>query len=234
MTAPHETDAFRNSDEYTISITFRVEGAARWQTAQRRAQRIAERLANHAARAAHVVEVTAVGGASHDGQPAMPRRICFDEANTGRGTNAEPDKLDRYLDPTFRRALDSLATANAASRARAAADRARRRDLDCRNAEATGMSDEVACPCLYCSPRGHDLTDRLDQSATSPTQALVRCPCGDTVDPGLRCGRHRGVELVVLDGDPPELARAAGHLALPEPRVRLRAVGGPDLSPLGR
>jgi hypothetical protein len=70
---PHERPAFWNSVEYVVAVTFTVAGGARRGTAERRAERVADRLAN-TARAADVV---AVSGSAvprqrrHDADPAQ-------------------------------------------------------------------------------------------------------------------------------------------------------------------
>lgn len=62
MTSLHETDEFRNSAAYTIVLTYTVSGGARVQTARRRADRVAEQIANAASRLGSVVDVRAAAG----------------------------------------------------------------------------------------------------------------------------------------------------------------------------
>lgn len=242
MTAPHETPEFQHSVEYTVALTFRVDGGARWQTAYRRADRIAERLANYATRAAHVVEVHAAAGPSTEGELATRDRVRFSEANTGRGTYGDTSKLDRWIDPEFERALDSLARADAEARARRNAERERRLAIGCSNAYRMDLEVRRDCACAYCAP-GRHLDSRTDLA--SGLQFLTpRCLCGTaTADWHQRCSRHRDLELVVLDGDPPDLGRLAEVLAQqrrdpgerpeqtpPEPAGR----DGPELPPIDR
>lgn len=234
MNAPHETNEFVNSTEYTVAITFRVEGGALGPTALRRARKIAERLANHAARAAQVVEVTAVGGVSTEGKQLASERIRFAAANTGRGTYADPTLRDRYLDPEFERALRSLADAKAAAREATEADRQRRQDLGCLNTNWSSARPATRCLCVYCSPVAHEHGLRLADAGTPDPLTTPRCICGRGVAaPGLACSRHRDHELVVLDGDPPALQRLARRLQRPEPDDPGHGIDGPELPPPG-
>jgi hypothetical protein len=207
----HETREFRNSVEYTIQLTFVVAGGARWRTAHARARRIAERLANTAARAKGVVDVRAVAGASHDGEVCLPERVRFEAANSGQGTGAEPTKLDRYLDPDHERALASLADANRAARARRQADFDRRTTIGCANPTGLGPGIARPCHCAYCLPREH--LDAWTEARGVSVQGR-RCLCGRPGGPvSFVCRPHRRQQLVVLDGDPPELARLAAQVA---------------------
>ncbi len=225
MTGPHETPEFQNSVEYTVEVTFRVEGGTRWQTAHRRAERIAERLANNATRAAHVVEVHAVGGLCDGGEPITRDRVRFSEANTGRGTYGDPSKLDRWIDPEFERALDSLARVNAEARARRAGDRDRRRALGFANTYRRDYEAPRHCLCVYCEPHRH--LDTLTGLASGLQFLTARCLCGQPVaTPHQRCLGHRDVEVVVLDGDSEALQRVADLFA--EHRQRLRDPEGPN------
>lgn len=236
MTAPHETPQFRNAAEYTVTITFRVEGGARWQTADRRARKIAERLTNHAARAAQVVEVSAVGGPSQDGKPFAPERIRFSAANSGAGSYGEPTKLGRYLDPEFERALASLAEVNAAARAVTEADQQRRQAIGCLNTYQSSSSSLPAarCLCVYCAPGEHEHALRRAEAGQPDPLRSVRCICGRAVAAaGLRCARHIGVQLVVLDGDSERLRRLAQRQRPAEPPDPRRGVDGPELPPPG-
>lgn len=229
MTEPHETDEFRNSTEYTVAITFRVEGGARWQTAHRRAERIAERLASAATRAAKVVEVTARGGVSQDARPLTADRVRFSGANTGHGTYGEPDKLDRYLDPEFERALASLAAANAVAKARTDADRERRRAVGCMNSFRLSWDTPAACLCAYCEPDRH--LDTVTGLRSGLQFDPPRCVCGHVVTAsGLRCSTHRDHELVVFDDDRDGLHRLAQQLRRSVPEHQPHQ-DGPDLPP---
>jgi hypothetical protein len=213
--SPHETREFTNSVEYTIQLTYVVAGGARWRTAHARARRIAERLANTAARAKGVVDVRAFAGSSHDGQLLTPERVCFDAANSGHGTGADPPKLDRYLDPDHERALASLADANAAARARRQADFDRRQAIGCSNPAGLGPGIARPCRCAYCRPNEH-LEVRTE--TRGPWAEGGRCLCGRPSAPSaFGCRPHRGQQLVVLDGDPPELARLAARITRSTP-----------------
>lgn len=138
MTArPHERPEFYNAVTYAVTVAITVEGGKRRGTADRRARKVAERLANSAARTPGVIEVSASAGwTTKDGEVHWPERVRFAEANSGQGTHAAPDKLDRYLDPDHELALRSLAEENAAAEQRRQADRDRRRVAGCRNTHA--------------------------------------------------------------------------------------------------
>ena len=205
---PYETNEFRNSVEFTVAITFVVAGGARWQTAYRRARKIVERLTNTAARAKGVVDVRAVAGASHKGEIATPERVCFEVANSGRATNAEPAKLDRYLDPDHHLALAALAQDHAAARARVRADQQRREAVGCHNPWQNRVVEGRACACVYCQPAVH--LDDLELHRWSGPDAVPRCACGrEATVPVRSCVGHRDHGLVLLDGDPSELERLA-------------------------
>jgi hypothetical protein len=213
--SPHEAREFTNAVEYTVQLTFVVAGGARWRTAHARARRIAERLANTAARAKGVVEVRAVAGASHDGEVLTPERVCFDAANSGHGTGADPSKLDRYLDPDHERALASLAAANAKARVRRQADIDRRCAIGCSNPAGLGPGLARPCHCAYCRPQEHL---ELRAETRDPSADGGRCLCGRPSAPAaFGCRPHRGQQLVVLDDDPPELARLAARIARSTP-----------------
>lgn len=213
MGEPHESDRFRNTSTWTIQVTFTVAGGARPQTAWRRAERAAERIANAAARLADVVEVRAVAGmADTEGQILSPSRVRFAAANSGQGTYSEPGKLDRYVDADHERAVVSLAEANARHRARETADRDRRRELGCANTWRTSWSTHRACACAYCEPDRH--LDTLTGSSVGRQINTPVCLCGrPDMLPGGRCSLHRNVELVVFDDDPPGLRALADELA---------------------
>ncbi len=198
---PYQDPAFANSVTYTVAITYTVAGGARYGTADRRARKVAERLASHATRLGGVLEVTAVAGPSQDGQVASPERVRFDQANTGHGTRLEPGKLDRYLDPDYERALASLQAANDAYRARQRADRERRTAVDCRNTHRPVLPDRCYCECVYCQPDLHLEVTQLPD-ASGPTDGGRLCLCGASVATADgRCHLHLDVRLVVLAGD---------------------------------
>jgi hypothetical protein len=234
--SPHETRKFTNSVEYTIQLTFVVAGGARWQSAHARARRIAERLANTAARAKGVVDVRAVAGTSHDGQLLTPERVCFEAANSRHGTGADPSKLDRYLDPDHERALASLADANAAARARRQADFDRRCAIGCSNPAGLGPGLARPCRCAYCRPQEH--LEVRDAETRDPWADGGRCLCGrPCASPAFGCRPHHGKQLVVLNGDPPELARLAAVIARSHSPDRTQPPPGrdePGLPPPGR
>lgn len=242
MTAPHERPEFQHAVQYTVEITFRVEGGARWQTAYRRADRIAERLANYATRAAHVVEVHATGGPSSDGEIITRDRIRFSKANIGRGTYGDTSKLDRWVDPEFARALDSLARAKAEAQARRNADRERRLTVTCRNASRMDHEARRECFCVYCTPARH--LDSHGGVASGLSFLAPRCVCGQPkVGSPHRCSKHRDTEIVVLPGDPDDLRRLADLLAQrrAEPGRRPESESpdppggeGPELPPIDR
>ena len=232
--SPHETREFTNSVEYTVQLTFVVAGGARWRTGHARARRIAERLASAAARAKGVVEVRAVAGASRDGQLLTPERVCFAAANSGHGTGVDPTKLDRYLDVDHERALVSLAEANAAARVRRQADVDRRQAVGCSNPAGLVVGLARVCGCAYCRPQEH-LAAR--GAALETWAGDGRCLCGrPSIPPASRCSSHRGQQLVVLAGDPPELARLASRVAQLRPPDRAEPPGRdePGLPPPGR
>lgn len=209
MSAAHERVEFRHAVEFTVSITFVVEGAVRSGTAERRAMRVAERLASSAARAAGVVEVSARAGVSHDGKVVWPRVVCFDAANSGHDT-VERGRLSRYVDPERERAYGSLAAANAAFRATRNADLARRRAAGCANRYEYQLEQRF-CECVYCAPATYvaGLTHPYPQRSPHPINA-PSCVCGITVGwAGARCSSHRDVQVVALEGDVPAVAQAA-------------------------
>jgi hypothetical protein len=211
-----------------------VAGGTRWRTGHARAGRIAERLANTAARAKGVVGVRAITGASRDGEVLTPERVCFEAANSGHGTGADPSKLDRYLDPEHERALASLADAHTAARARRQADLDRRQAIGCSN--PAGLTPGLArpCRCAYCRPDEHL---EIRAAAHEVCADGSRCLCGRPSIPlAFGCRPHRGQQLVVLDGDPPELARLAARIARFHTTDRTQPPGrdDPGLHPPGR
>ncbi len=217
MTAPHETDRFRNAATYTVAVTFTVAGGARSRTAHRRAEKTAERITAAAARLADVVDVqAAVGLTGSDGELLAPKVVRFTGANTGHGTYGEPDKLSRYLDPDHERALASLEEANARHRRHRQADRDRRLAVGCRNAWRQPWDPGLSCECVYCEPDRH--LDTLTGLASGLQFWSPRCLCGQVVPSlGARCSRHRTVEIVVLDDDADALRRISDHLREAQP-----------------
>jgi hypothetical protein len=216
MTAPHETPQFRNSATYTITLTYTVPGGSRVETAQRRAKRVAEQIANAASRLRTVVDVRAVAGpAGANGELLWPTPVRFSAANTGESRLDDADKLPRYLDPDYERALNSLADAHTRARVRRDADRDRRRAIGCANAFRGITTADRFCECVYCQPAAHH----------EVVLALVNeagwCLCGRVVTTAYqRCPDHRGAQLVVLDGDPIELTTLASRRAGGGPRSR--------------
>lgn len=166
---------------------------------------------------AGVVEVSARGGASREGDVHWPSPISFAAANPGRG---EQGRLTRYLDPRHERALRSLAAANAAYRERRQADQDRRQAVGCANAYPSLLEPSCApCECVYCLPDEHT-ADPLDTPTGERWSLPPRCLCGVPVpDEGGRCLAHRCVELVVLDGD------AQALIGLAEPPERTHESG---------
>ncbi len=202
MPSPHERCEFTHAVTYAVTVTYTVAGGARHGTARRRAEQIAARVANAAARAKGVVEVTAQAGHSIDGQIISPRRVRFTAANSGHGTYGEAAPLDRYLDPDHELALRSLAQANAAYRAQQDADRRRRTAVGCRNT-CPGVGTTRACACVYCDPETHYAAVRADRRSGHDPFIDYRCVCGIPVAaPQRRCVGHRDVTLVVLPDDP--------------------------------
>jgi hypothetical protein len=201
---PHEDAAFANSVVYTVAVTVRVRGGTRALTAQRRAAAIAERLANHAARAKDALEVTVRAGPSRDGEMAYPQPVTFSAANTdgpsGDTPRGDPPKFDRYRDPDFERALASLAEHNAAYRTWQDADRQRRREVDCANVERRG-GVRGRCGCVYCEPDDHYLARQVAATAGPRAWETPPCICRRHSSAGRRCLRHRDVVVVALDGD---------------------------------
>ena len=135
-----------------------------------------EQIADYTARLAQVVEVTAVGGPSHDGTIIWQSPVRLAAANSGPATPKCPCKLARYLDPDRDRALRSLAEANAALRARRDADRPHRSAISCRNtgpslldgpAPATASTATPKRTCWRCAPH----------SAASPTGSWSAAAC---------------------------------------------------------
>lgn len=210
MAEAHEHPRFTHAATYAVVVTYTVAGGARPTTAHRRAGRVAERLANAAARAADVIDASAVvGPVATDGEIIAPAKVHFAGANTGRATYGQPDKLSRYLDPDHERARASLAEANARHRAHREADRDRRRAVGCRNTERLWSTGRWVCGCVYCEPTFHlAVATQSDGARVEPP----RCLCGQPVDqPDGRCRDHPDVELTVLDDDPQplhDLARA--------------------------
>ncbi len=210
MTAPHETDRFRNAATYTVAVTYTVAGGARRETAHRRARVVAERIASAAARLSDVVDASAVAGVpGPDGTLVARRAVYFANANTGRPDRGG-DKLNRYVDPDHERGLASLADANRQTRDHRDADQVRRQAVACLNTWRTPGRPSAACTCVYCQPGRHLelLTDPSARAVWTP-----RCICGRPVsDPGDRCTRHTDTEIVVLDDDPDDLTTVSNKV----------------------
>jgi hypothetical protein len=130
-------------------------------------------------------------------------------------------------------ALASLADANAAARARRQADFDRRQAIGCSNPAGLGPGLARPCRCAYCRPQEH-----LELRAETPdawAEDGGRCLCGRaSAPPAFGCRPHRGQQLVVLDGDPPELARLAAVLARSTPDRTQPGRDERGLSPPGR
>jgi hypothetical protein len=199
MGEPHRDPRFTNSATYRIEVTVTVAGGARPATAHRRAVRVAERLANAAARAADVVDATVqFGPMSASGGPAWTDPVHFAAANTGPASNGEPPMLARYLDPDHERAIESLTAANATYRHRCDTDRERRLEVGCVNPNrALGHVAWRACWCVYCDPLRH-----LELAVHPADGPPVLCRCGTAVED---CRHHLGARLEVVDGDDPVL-----------------------------
>jgi hypothetical protein len=208
-TPPHESPEFTNASEFTVTITFTVAGGARRQTAERRARKTAARLADAATRISGVVEVSARGGVSYDRKPSWPSPIYFSAANSGFAAPTAPQRMSRYVAPEHEQALQSLAAANAAFRERQRDDEQRRRAVGCSNAQRApyGLQPN-GCACAYCRPGEHALDAMVHDDAGPNRWRTYRCLCGVAVStPGGRCVAHRGVELILLAGDPADLAQ---------------------------
>ena len=210
MGEAHKDPRFVHAATYAVTITYTVAGGARPDTVHRRAGKVAERLANAAARAADVVDVMAtVGPVGVDDEVLAPSPVRFTAANTGTGTDSQPDKLARYLDPDHERARASLAEAYARDRAHRQADQRRRAAVACLNQGFSRLRWHF-CRCVYCDPAIH-LAGAGQEPG--PWGEPPQCLCGRAVDvAGGRCRDHRDVQLVVLDGDPPSLVELA-HVA---------------------
>lgn len=196
---PHEDAAFANAATYTVAVTITVRGGTRRFTAHRRAFRVAERLANHAARAKDVVAVTARAGPSSKGEIGYAQPVAFAAANTGDGPNAGAGKLERYLDPDYERVLAAAADERARARARQEADRQRRLAVGCRNTSLLG--ERQVCGCIYCAPDDHYIARQLFATTDSAACGPPPCVCGRPTPTGARCWLHRDVVVVALDGD---------------------------------
>jgi hypothetical protein len=214
----HRDPRFTNTATYQVAVTVTIAGGARPRTAHRRAAKVAERIANAAARSKDVVDATAAYGLlSHDGEILLSRPAVFAAANTGHGSVDEPSKLSRYLDPDHERALISLQEANARSRERRDADRDRRREVGCHNAgRASWQMERWACGCVYCDP---DFHLAVASEPTATRMEPLRCLCGRIA---TRCDEHTAVVVRLLDGDPAALRQLAA-LTSTEP---LREVEG--------
>lgn len=216
---PHHRPEFRNAVTYMVAITYTVEGGARQGTADRRASKIAERLANNVARASGVVDVSATVDRSYGGEVVCPEPVRFAAANSGQGTWGAPRKLDRYLDPEHERAREAQEAEDAAHRERQHADRSRRLTVGCRNAYRVGScSEPTECLCVYCAPGEHADALRLVGPGRPTRFVSCRCICGEPQAlPGQRCLLHRDVQLVALEGDPNALRAIVNQQQEPRP-----------------
>ena len=198
---PHEADQFRNAATLTVAITFTVAGGARVDTARRRGERLAARLADSATRVADTVEVSACthrGGVQlGDGHHALLFPAANTELNVGGATGR------RWIDPEHELGQRSLAAADATARAAHEADLERRRDVGCRN--GSRLLPDWSCRCVYCRPVDHPEAATIHlQDMDAPTPL---CPCGRLTRRAGPCRDHEHVQVVVLDHDPPELLR---------------------------
>ena len=226
MASPHEDPAFTNAVTYTASITYTVAGGARHGTADGRARKVAERLANTAARIPGVVEVSASASWTVNGEVHWPQRVHFGQANSGHGTAGEPEKLDRYLDPEHDHAMRSLAAANAAAEQRHQADRERRRAVGCSNSYAMSTIDHRYCRCVYCQPGDHDAAAEAQRVDPGNPMIEHQCVCGQWVPAaGDRCLPHRAVSICVLERDHAALQRLA-DLTTARPRSEAEREAG--------
>lgn len=209
MTESYERPEFQNAVEYTVSITYCVAGGARHGTADRRASRVAERLANAAARAKDVVEVAATEGRSSQGEIVWAEPVAFGAANSGRATRSAPGKLTRYVDPEHERARLQLQEHNRVTRERREYDRARRQAVGCRARHHSVFQPRPQwCACVYCAPAEH--LDAVRDDLRDGTGSGGRlCLCGAFLNSARRCLAHCDVVLVVLDGDEPALVLLA-------------------------
>lgn len=175
---PHHRPEFANAVTYAVMLTITVQGGKRRGTADRRARKVAERLANAAARSQGVVDVSASAGVTVNGEVFGAQPVRFAAANSG--TYAEPDRLGRYLDPEHERAVRSLAEENAAAQRRRRADRDRRRSVGCGDTYAISPTDRH-CRCVYCQPEDHYQAVQLF-ARHGPSPLLTNlCLCGTPV-----------------------------------------------------
>ena len=198
MAEAHEHPRFVNSATYAVVVNVTVAGGARRRTAYRRAEKIAERLADTAARAADVVAVSAVTGpVGTDGEIICPTTVAFSRANTGAGRPGDEGKLTRYLDPDHERARASLVAADARYRAEQRADRERRRVVGCPNLQreppsgGAGVRVRLLRPRLPLGGRPAAL-ERAGRTTTVPVWRRGRHP-GRTLPrpPGSRTDRSQ-------------------------------------------
>jgi hypothetical protein len=228
---PYERPEFTNATTYTVTLTITVEGGKRRDTADRRARKVAERLANTAARIPGVLEISATAGWTSNGKVCWPQQVHFSQANIGRGTHDHPDKLDRYLDPIHELAKRSLAAANAAAEQRRNLDRKRRRNAGCHNTWSLINSDRQRCACVYCDPEDHYLAAQYVEHNGPNPFCTYRCVCGVAVPAaGQRCLSHRDVPIVVLDGDPASL-QVLADLHCPQPARDAHTIPGQSHDP---
>lgn len=154
-----------------------------------------------------MLEVSAASG-PWSSKPTL-RRLQFEAANAGCGSYAQPDVLDRYVDPDWQRNLDAVRDAEQRLRDLSAADRRRRMELGCRNAGRTASEPVRFCGCCYCDPVDQLAAARLAVIDDSLKDA---CPCGAHLR-GATCQdssiHHRTV--AVLDRDPAALRQLAAY-----------------------
>lgn len=202
-----DAPALRHACSWQVTITYTVEAGARPATGWARAERLARRLANAAARSSGVLEVSAASG-PWGSKPAL-RRLQFEAANAGCGSYAQPELLDRYFDPDWQRDRKAVRTAEQRSRDASNADARRRSDLGCRNVARAASEPVRFCGCCYCDPADHLAAARLaviDDSVQEP------CPCGVHLR-GAACGDSAGHRraLAVLEGDPPAARQVVAY-----------------------
>ena len=157
MSRPYESDAFQNSATFTVAITYTVAGGARWETARRRARKVAEKLCDAATRMAGVVEVTARVGERSQVPFDWSEPVWFRTANSGRAALSDPNRLERWVDPERELARQALAADRAAADRRREDDRRRRRAVGCPNALPSLLLEPTRreCSCVYCDPQLH-------------------------------------------------------------------------------
>ena len=209
-----QPERFRNTATLTVAITFTVAGGARVDTARRRGERLAARLADAATRAADTVEVSA---RLHKGVPVelnhVGRAVLFGSANTG--LDGSRTAGNRWIDPEHETAQQSLAAANATARAVREADLERRREVGCRN--PSRLYPDWSCRCVYCRPLDHMETAMVSVPRGEPPAPL--CPCGNAAERHGRCPAPRAPRPCRPEPRPTG-APAAQRPREPRPRTR--------------